>query len=233
MARIDKRALTRIEIVRTSLRFFLQNGYSNTPIKAVCKELDMSSGNITFYFPTKEHLLAELVELLCEFQGDSAQSHGLESSADPVFSICMEIATMVAMCEYNEVARDIFLSAYTNPVCIDLIRRNDAERAKRFFKDFRPEWTEQQFIEAEVLVSGVEYAVMMDAGNPVSIETRITGGIGNILSIYGVPEEIRKANAEKILKLDFPSIAELAFNKFKEFVESENEKKFNEILNFT
>jgi len=233
MARIDKRALTRIEIIRTALKFFLENGYSNTPIKAVCKELGMSSGNITFYFPTKEHLLAELVGLLCEFQGDTSLNHGEENDDDHVFAICLELATMVAMCEYNEVARDILLSAYTNPVCVDLIRRNDAERAKSFFKEFRPEWTDQQFAEAEVLVSGIEYAIMMDAGNPVSIKTRITGGIGNILSIYGIPREIREANIEKILQLDYPTIAEQAFNKFKEFVEEENEKIFNDILNFS
>ena len=65
MARINKRELTRLEIIQVASECFLENGYSNTSIKTICKELDMSPGNVTFYFPTKEHLLAELVELMC------------------------------------------------------------------------------------------------------------------------------------------------------------------------
>jgi len=231
MARIDKRELTRIEIVRTSLGFFLEEGYSKTPIKRICRELGMSSGNITFYFPAKEHLLAELVMLLCSFQEKTAKKAGEENNDDPVFAICLELATMVAMCEYNEVARDIFLSAYTNPVCVDLIRKNDAKRAKSFFAKYRPDWDDQQFADAEVLVSGIEYAIMLDAGSPVSADTRAEWGIGSILAIYGVPENVRKENINKILKMDHAAVANAVFDKFKEYVCKENDKKFKKILN--
>ena len=49
-------------------RQFLEKGYSATTVAAISKELAMSPGNLTFHFPTKEHLLAELVDLLCSFQ---------------------------------------------------------------------------------------------------------------------------------------------------------------------
>ena len=52
MARINRSALTKLEIVRVASRLFLEQGYSATSAKAVCKELDMSPGNLTFYFPT-------------------------------------------------------------------------------------------------------------------------------------------------------------------------------------
>ena len=68
MARINKRALTKREIVREATKQFLEKGYSSTAIAAISKAVDMSPGNLTFHFPTKEHLLAELVDLLCRFQ---------------------------------------------------------------------------------------------------------------------------------------------------------------------
>ena len=68
MARISKSAITRLEIIQVASRQFLEKGYSGTTVSAISKELEMSPGNLTFHFPTKEHLLAELVDLLCKFQ---------------------------------------------------------------------------------------------------------------------------------------------------------------------
>ena len=68
MARIDKGALTKVEIVTEATKQFLDKGYSNTTVSAIAKSLGMSQGNLTFHYPTKEHLLAELVDLLCDFQ---------------------------------------------------------------------------------------------------------------------------------------------------------------------
>ncbi|MDD6478716.1 MAG: TetR/AcrR family transcriptional regulator [Oscillospiraceae bacterium] len=68
MAKIDKRELTRHEIIQVASECFLKNGYSHTTIKNICDELGMSPGNVTFNFPTKEHLFAELIDLLCDFQ---------------------------------------------------------------------------------------------------------------------------------------------------------------------
>ena len=54
MARIDKGALTKIEIVTEATKQFLEKGYSNTTVSAIAKELEMSQGNLTFHFSTKE-----------------------------------------------------------------------------------------------------------------------------------------------------------------------------------
>ena len=50
---------TKLEIIQTATRMFLENGYSTTSIKAIANALDMSTGHLTFYFPTKEQHLAE------------------------------------------------------------------------------------------------------------------------------------------------------------------------------
>ena len=64
MARIRKSAITKLEIVQESSRQFLEKGYNHASITGISKALGMSPGNLTFYYPTKEHLLAELVDLL-------------------------------------------------------------------------------------------------------------------------------------------------------------------------
>ena len=45
MARIPKRCLTRLEIIRVASRTFLEDGYAATTVSAMAKELEISPGN--------------------------------------------------------------------------------------------------------------------------------------------------------------------------------------------
>jgi len=229
MARINKSALTRLEIVQEASKQFLEKGYTRTTVSAIGKELGMSSGNLTFYFPTKEHLLAELVDLLCSFQWKRVEEEADEGISS-VMAICLELTSIVSACESDPVIRDFFLSAYSSPMCLEIIRRNDTDRSKKVFAAYRPDWTEEQFAEAEILCSGIEYATLMTAGDPVSLETRISGALNNILGIFGIPEEIRQAKIKKVFALDYQNLGKRVLLEFREYVEQANEQALLELL---
>lgn len=229
MARIDKRALTRLEIVQVATEHFLENGYSNTTIKAICNELDMSPGNVTFYFPTKEHLLAEVVDMLCKFQGHMLEKEADESNSS-VMAICLELTAMATMCENDEIIKDFFISAYSSPMCLEIIRKNDAERAKEVYKNYKPDWTDEQFAEAEILVSGIEYATLMKTDDAVTLENRISGALNNILTIFGIPSELREAKIRKVLAMNYKNIGTKVFAEFKKYVQKQNEQALKDLL---
>lgn len=50
MTRINRTALTRIEIVMEATKQFLEKGYTNTIVSAIAKGVGMSQGNLTFHF---------------------------------------------------------------------------------------------------------------------------------------------------------------------------------------
>lgn len=229
MARINKRALTKLEIVQEASRQFLEKGYTHTTVSAISKALDMSPGNLTFHFPTKEHLLAELVDMMCNFQWAMMEEEANEGLSS-IMAICLELTSMASAGEDDEVIRDFFVSAYTSPVCLAIIRRNDTERAKKVFRDYRPDWTHEQFAEAEILVSGIEYATLMTAGDPVSLENRITGALHSILGFYGIPEELRKTKIQKVFSIDHKTLGKRVLREFKEYVEQANEQALLELL---
>ncbi len=229
MARINKSALTKTEIVQEACKQFLEKGYSNTTISAISKELGMSPGNLTFHYPTKDHLLAELVEMLCIHQWNLLEKE-VDDGYSSVMAICLELAYMTSTCEDDEIIKDFFLSAYRSPICLEIIRKNDCQRAKEIFKAHRPEWTDEQFAEAEILVSGVEYATLMTAGEPVSLETRISGAMQNILGIYGIPPEIRSMKLKKVFETDYRADGKKILLDFKEYVRKANEQAFRELL---
>lgn len=220
---------TKLEIIQTALHLFLENGFSNTSARALCNELGISLGNLTFYFPSKEHLLAVLVEMLCDFQWKLMKEEA-DDGISLVLAICLELMVMTSAAEENETAKDLFVSAYKCPMTLEIIRKNDSQRAKTVFFEYCPDWTDEQFKQAEILVSGIEYTTLMTTETSTPLDVRISSALDAILYIYKVPEEIRKIKIQKVLSMDYKKIGSRIFDEFKEYIEQVNEQAFNELF---
>ncbi len=217
---------TKHEIIQTACRLFLEKGYSATPPKLICDELGISTGNLTYYFPTKEHLLTVLVEMLCSFQGKLLQNMVQEEGTTSLLAVSLELVTMAAVSDENEIVKDLFLSAYSSPMCLEVIRKNDTQRAKHIYHEFCADWSELQYAEAEILVSGIEYATLMTTNDTVPLETRLAGALNNIMMIFNVPEQTRNQKIQKVLSMDYLTLGEHILEQFKSFVEQTNEHTF-------
>jgi AcrR family transcriptional regulator len=220
---------TKLEIIQTALHLFLENGFSNTSVRALCNELGISLGNLTFYFPSKDHLLAVLIEMLCDFQWKMMKEEA-DDGISLVLAICLELMSMTSAAEENETAKDLLVSAYKCPMTLEIIRKNDSQRAKTVFSEYCPDWTDEQFRQAEVLVSGIEYATLMTTETSTPLDVRISGALDAILYIYNVPEEIRKIKIQKVLSMDYKKIGSRIFDEFKEYIKQVNEQAFNELF---
>lgn len=207
---------TKMAIIREGTGMFLETGYSHTTIKAIGEKLKISTGNITFYFPAKEHLLAVLVEWLCDFQWKMMNADGQSSQ---MMALSMELMAMAAICEEDEIAKDFYISAYTHPVTLEIIRKSDCLRAKAVFADYCGDWTDEQFAEAQVLVSGIEYATLMVTGESPSLEVRIAGALEQIMAIYGVPKITRKRVIRDVMKQDYRGVGRRILAEFKHYVD--------------
>lgn len=209
---------TKNKILRVSTTMFLEVGYSKTSPQMIAKELKISTGNVTYYYPTKEHLLAVLTDLLCKYQWKMIKDEA-DDGISSLLALCFELMTMAAACEESEVAKDFFVSTYQSPKCLEIIHNNDISRAKEVFAEYCPDWTDEQFREAEILVAGIEHATLNAIDKTVPLEIRISGALNTIMMIYNVPEEIRRIKIEKVLAMDYRSIGKRIFNEFKEYVE--------------
>ena len=221
MARKKVNNAIKMAMVRVANRMFLERGFSNTSVKAIAQELGISTGHITFYYPTKEHLLAILVEKLCDFQWQM-MNQTVDEGKTSLMAICLELVAMAAICEENEIAKDFYLSSYTNPMCLEIIRRSDTRRAKEVFGEYCTGWNEEDFAEAETLVSGIEYATLMTTPASASLEVRIAGALNQIMTIYQVPEAVRRMKIEKVLKLDYISTGRRILREFIDYLHQEN-----------
>ena len=229
MIRVDRSELTKNEIIRMATNRFLNDGYSKTSIHAICKDLNMSTGNLTFHFPTKEHLLAKLVDMLCAFQQKLMEEEAAEGTSS-LMALCLELLTIAAACEQDAIAKDFFLSSYRSEMAMEIIRKNEVERAKQVFREYCADWNDAWFEEAAALVSGIEYATLMTTANSAPLEVRIGGALKTILGIYRVPLELRDAKIKKALTMDYRALSLRILKEFREYVDRSTEQALLDLM---
>lgn len=215
---------TRLEILQCATKLFLERGYTDAYITTIANMLQISTGNLTFHFPTKEHILAELIKELCTFQEQIEESE--EGEYPLPIAYLLELAMFASVCVENPNIKDLVVSAYTHSMSLGMIRANDTQRAKKVFGKFCPEWTETDFIQAENIVSGIEYAMFMtEDTEKLSFEQRVAGSINAVMKIYEVPEEIRQAIIAKVMAVDYRSKGRHIFERFCSYVEESLQKE--------
>ncbi len=225
MAHINsKRPNTRLQIVQLAARHFIEQGYSKTSAKRLAAELDVSPGNITFYFPSKDHLLAVLVDELFDFQ-NMMMEQAVEEGKSSLLAYCLELTAMTAICEESEVARDFYAASYKSELTLELIRANDTEKTKAVFGEFCPDWTDEMWAATENIVSGIEYATIMTREENTPLPIQIERTLSTIMTIYGVPEPLRKSKIEKVLSMDYCALGRRLLSEFREYIEKVNEEK--------
>lgn len=219
-----KRNHTRLEIIRQGARLFIEEGYSTTSMKKLSKLLDLSPGNITFYFPTKDHLLAELVDELFDFQ-KLLMEQAAEEGKTSLLAYCLELTAIAAICEESEVARDFYSSAYSSAYTLARIRKNDTQKTKAVFGEFCPAFTEQEWQATENLVSGMEYAAIMTRESEIPLPIQIERTLDAIMTVYQVPQSLRKQKIDKVLGMDYRAMGRRILKEFRDYIEIVNEEK--------
>lgn len=225
----QKRPDTRLQIIQLAAKLFIEEGYSNTSFSKIAKTLDLSTGNITFYFKSKEYLLAQLVAELVDFQKlliEQAANEGKSS----LLAYCLELTSIAAICEEDEPIRDFFAASYISPVTLALIRENDTEKTKEVFGQFCPDWTDEQWAATESIVSGIEYATIMTREEDTPLPMQIERTLNAIMLLYGVPQELRKMKIEKVLAMDYRALGRRIFAEFKEYIEKVNAQNLKKAI---
>ena len=218
---------TKYEIVQTASEFFFTEGFSNTSPRMIAEKLGLSTGNITYYFKSKEHLLLTIVEELCNFQWNMLKAE-IDKGIGSAASICLETMTVAVACEENEIARDFFIATFQSELCRNHLRQNHVERAKKIFAAECAGWTDEQFHQAELLVQGLQYSAIVPTDANIPLKMRLSGALNQILSIYNVNEKTRQEEIQKVLDKDCREISKRVLKAFTGFVKEENAKTLNE-----
>ena len=224
-----KRPNTKLQIVQVAAKLFIEDGFSRTTLTKIAKIMDISTGNLTFHFQTKEHLLAVLVDELGDFQ-NMLMAKAADEGQRSLLSYCLELTSMAAACAEDEAARDFFTSAYSLPLTLERIRENDTEKTKSVFGEFCPDWTEEQWVATENVVSGIEFATIVTRKENTPLPMQIEQTLNSVMMLYNVPEELRRSKIEKVLAMDYRALGRRILAEFKEYLGGVNEENLRQTV---
>ena len=218
-----KRPNTRLQIIQLAARLFIDEGYQNTSIAKLAKILDLSPGNITFYFKSKEHMLAVLVDEQIDFQRLMMEQAADEGTSS-LLAYCLELAAMAAICEEDAAAKEYFTAAYTSGLTLKLIRKSDTEKTKAVFGNYCPHWTQELWAATENIASGIEYATIMTKETEIPLPMQIERALNSIMLLYDVPEDLRRSKIQKVLSMDYRALGRKILADFKQYISEVNEQ---------
>lgn len=225
-----KTNMTELEIKQKAMRMFFENGFSNTTVKAISKELGISTGNLTFYFPTKEHLLFELTKELTVFHSNCIED-AVKKSHDNLFSYCLEVVAQIVSCESNPNVKDIYLAIYSYPMTLDYIRNWTARKNYKLLGELLPEWSLERFRRAETVTCCIERSALTEeCTEEYTLEDKIKLILTCLLKIYDVNQEDRENVINKILKTDYKKISGMLLKQLTRYIEKYNQQVIDEAI---
>ena len=218
-----KSNLTRLEIMQVAMRMFLEKGFTNTSAKAISNELNISTGNLTFYFPTKEHMLLELTKAITAFHTKCIDKVAKEN--DDLFSYCWEVVAQIMLCEENEQGKDIYLAIYSYPLTLNYVKVWTAEKNQRILGDRLKDWTYERFRRVENVTCCIERSALTEPCTDIyTIEDKIRLILTCLLKIYDINLEEREKVIKKILDTDYHKMGHDLLKQLTKYVENQNKQ---------
>lgn len=225
-----KSNLTKLEIMQVAMKMFLEKGFTNTSAKAISNELNISTGNLTFYYPTKEHILLELTKDITEFHTKCINKVSKEH--DDLFSYCWEISSQIMLCEENEQAKDLYLAIYSYPMTLYYVKDWTAEKNKKILGERLSDWTLERFRRVENVTCCIERSALTEpCTENYTIEDKIRLILTCLLKIYDISFEEREKVINEILKTDYHKMGHDLLKQLTKYVEKQNKQALNEAIN--
>ena len=226
-----KTTLTKLEITQVAMRMFLEKGFTGTSAKAISNELNISTGNLTFYYPTKEHILLELTKEITQFHTKSIDKIFKKEKND-LYSYCWEVTAQIVLCEENEQAKDIYLAIYSHPLTLQYVKDWTAEKNQKILGERLSDWTYERFRRVENVTCCIERSALTEScTESYTIEEKIRLILTCLLKIYDIGYEEREKVIKEILETDYRKMGHDLLKQLTKYVEKQNKQALNEAIN--
>ncbi len=225
-----KANITKLEILQVATRMFLEKGFTNTSAKAISNELDISTGNLTFHYPTKEHILLELAKKITDFHKqaiDKVQQKG----HDDLFAYCWEVTSQIALCEENLQMRDLYLAIYSYPMTMLFVKDWTSEKNLEILGERLHDWTLERFRIAENVTSCIERSALTEpCTEHYTLEDKIRLTLTCLLKIYDIGKDEREQVIGEILETDYRKAGHDLLVQFTKYIEKHNQQVIDEAI---
>lgn len=197
---------TRQAIIDSAMRNFLVRGFNNTSVNMICREIGISPGNLTFWFPTKADILLEFTKRIMSYHRKFIEYTKSENKEN-IYTYCLEIVVQIALCEERENIRDIYYSMYSDPLTMAYLKDWTAEKNLDILGRYLPEWDIKRFRQTANVTCCIERSALAETcTEEYTLEDKIRLTLTCLLKIYDFPKDDREKVISEILNTDYHKI---------------------------
>ncbi|MGN0462774.1 MAG: TetR/AcrR family transcriptional regulator [Ruminococcus sp.] len=225
----ESKERTTQNILRASVKMFLEQGFNSTKVTEIIKEAGCSISSFQNIFGTKDGLLFTLAEIMFSNQFEMARSIG-GHNINPVIVYAVETSIQLTLTELNENLREAYVAAYSNQAAAEYIYKSTTEELKKIFSPYNPDCDDGDFYEFEIGSAGIMRGFMSrKCDQYFTLEKKIKKFLIMTLRSYNVPKkEIDEAIAF-VLSLDIREISKQIMHKLFEMLAMQFHFELNEI----
>lgn len=216
-------------ILRTSVKMFLEKGFNNTRVTAIIKEAGCSISSFQNIFGTKEGLLKALAEIMFGNQFEMARRVG-GVDMSPIFVYAAETSIQLTLTELNENLREAYVAAYSNDAAAEFIYRKTAVEIEKIFAAYNPDCDGSDFYELEIGSAGIMRGFMArKCDQYFTLEKKLVKFLTMTLRSYNVPKTEIDGAIDFVLSLDIRGISERIMHKLFEMLAMQFQFQFDEV----
>lgn len=174
MNRSDQSERVRRQVIDTAKRLFFENGYDQTTLRQVSTAAGVSHGSIYHHFADKEGIFLALVnEAFDEIQ--QITDRQFSEARDPYLRLSLKWAMLIAAASMDLRVAELLDIAYASKKISAEIVSSSTLRHRSWLGEHLPDWTENDFYAATLVLKGAMAAVVEDklSRDLLSMEERI------------------------------------------------------------
>lgn len=192
---------TQQAIINTATRQFLVNGFHNTSAKMICRELGISPGNLTFWYPTKADILLEFTKKIMSYH-ERFIEYNKNKGEENIYTYCLEIVVQIALCEERENIRDIYYSMYSEPLTMAYLKDWTAQKNLNILGSYLQDWDLKRFRRTANVTCCIERSALAEpCTENYTLDDKILLTLTCLLKIY----DFKKQEIDRIINKIFAS----------------------------
>lgn len=216
-----KKEITKSYVLHSAAKLFIQNGYTNTRIKDIAEEANVSYNDVFRVFGDKDRILSELVGLVLEYQFVITSKILSEYKVDKIKTYAFETVLQLNVAELYEHIREMYLVSYSLPHSTETIYKTITLKLEEVFKDYLPMYQTKDFYELEIASAGIMRGfISVPCDMYFTMDRKVARFLETLLKIFDVDKKTIAETTEFLKQFDFKEIAIELLNSLFEYLEN-------------
>ena len=211
---------TKSMVLHAASKLFIERGYSNTRIKDIADEANVSYNEVFRILEDKETILCELVGLVLECQFETSKIILKDVTDDKILFYAFETVLQLHIAESIEHIREMYSVSYSLMNSSKVIYKTITSKLMDVFKDHLPHLEEKDFYELEIASAGIMRGYLtVPCDMYFTMDRKIRKFLETTFKIYDVPKEKIEEAIEFVSRFNFNEIASSVINNLFKYLE--------------